>query len=93
MVQVFLTLTPDIEQESILARIQDVIKNPAPDVNIIQGYDLAGKLQWIQWVDYGIQDEFGVIAEIQAVGRDVTPLMNTQHKLAERGKNVVAYFG
>ncbi|MCB9449910.1 MAG: PAS domain S-box protein [Anaerolineaceae bacterium] len=80
----FLALNPDSETESIMVRIRQVLENPAPDVRVFHMRSANGEKRWIQWIDYGIMDETGKVVEIQAVGRDITPLIEAQQKLAKR---------
>lgn len=88
----FLELTPDIEQQPIFARIEAVQQDPSPDVRIFHTYDVDGKKQWIQWVDYGIRDETGAVTAIQAIGRDVTELIEAQARLAQREEMLSTIF-
>lgn len=77
----FLNMAGVIEHERIRERIQEVLQNPAPDVRIIRSRHSDGTIRWIQWVDSGIVDETGEVVEIQAVGRDITPLITTRQQL------------
>lgn len=88
----FLELTPDLEKKSVFMRIEAVMQNPAPDARIFHTYNANGKIQWIQWVDYGITDETGAVVEIQAIGRDVTQLIETQERLAQREEMMSTIF-
>ena len=38
--------------------------------------------RWLAWEDYAIRDEAGQTIEIQAVGRDITDLKESQRTLA-----------
>ena len=42
-----------------------------------------GQISWIQWLDEGIFDESGQLAEIQSVGRDITALKQAEQALQE----------
>ncbi|MCA9914562.1 MAG: PAS domain S-box protein, partial [Anaerolineae bacterium] len=80
----YLTLAPEESKKDILARIHEVMENPAPDTRIFYFYDSGGNKYWVQWIDYGITNEAGEVVELQAVGRDITPMMEAQQQLAER---------
>lgn len=88
----FLTLTKNADTEPIFDRIREVLQDPSPDVRVFSAEGSAGKKQWIQWIDYGITDEAGAVVEIQAVGRDITPLIETQERLAEREDTLSTIF-
>jgi PAS domain S-box-containing protein len=88
----FLTLQQVLDPEMVYRRIQTVLRDPTPDVNIVAAYTIGGEPRWVQWVDYGIRDERGVVTEIQAIGRDVTPLFTLQRALAERENMLSAMF-
>lgn len=77
--QSYLPLTGGMHNDEIMARLEEVTRNPAPDVRILSSRGPDGQVRWIQWVDYGIVDKAGKVVEIQAVGRDITEL-----KLAEQ---------
>ena len=55
-------------------------------------YNAEGEKSWIQWVDYGLTDEDGNVTEIQAIGRDVTPLIEAQQEIADREKMLSTIF-
>lgn len=80
----FLTLTPIDEETAIYNRLEVLNYDITPDVRIFHADDSSGRGRWIQWVDYAITDDDDNLIEIQAVGRDVTSLIETQQQLAER---------
>lgn len=45
-------------------------------------HDASGAARWMHWSGHGIFDGRGALAEIQAVGRDVTELRHTMDQLA-----------
>jgi len=45
-----------------------------------------------QWIDFGITNEAGEVVEIQAVGRDITPILEAQEQLAEREELLTTIF-
>jgi two-component system cell cycle sensor histidine kinase/response regulator CckA len=50
-------------------------------------YNHEGKECWIQWIVHSITDENGLVLELQAVGRDVTQIKQTEEAL--RQANIV----
>lgn len=86
----FITLTPEAERPAVLQRLAEVTVNPAPDVRILYTTRSSAKNNWIQWIDYGITDESGRVVEIQAVGRDITPLIEAQHTLVEHEETLAS---
>ncbi|MFZ4814673.1 MAG: PAS domain S-box protein [Phototrophicaceae bacterium] len=90
--QSFLALVPPEEQEEIHQRIHQVLQNPAPDVRTFFDYDANGQKRWVQWIDYGITDDNGNVIEIQAVGRDITTLIEIQNRLIVREDMLASIF-
>ena len=88
----YLRITPSSEVETIKDRLEMVQRDAKPDVRILRNDNSSGRPRWIQWVDYGITDDDGHVVEIQAVGRDVTSLMETQQQLAEREQMLSTIF-
>ncbi|MCB9454393.1 MAG: PAS domain S-box protein [Anaerolineaceae bacterium] len=88
----FLTLTKNADTKPIFDRIREVLRDPSPDVRVFSAEGSTGKKRWIQWIDYGITDEAGAVVEIQAVGRDITQLIETQERLAEREDTLSTIF-
>ncbi len=58
----------------VRARLDEVMRDPSPAVRILPHIDKSAANKWIQWLDFGICDQSGEVVEIQAVGRDITPL-------------------
>ncbi len=67
--------------EDIKQRIKSILLNPAPSHSEFPWTDPSGKVHWVQWVDQGILDDNGNVAEIQAVGRDITHLKHVEDSL------------
>ncbi len=88
----FITLAPATERKTIYDRIHEVLRDPSPQMRLLHSFDDGGNKRWIQWIDYGITDETGEVVTIQAVGRDVTRLMETQERLAEREEMLSTIF-
>lgn len=58
---------------------------PANPVVVIENrvIDGTGRLRWMQFVNRGLYDAEGKLLETQAVGRDITPLVNAELNLDE----------
>lgn len=58
---------------------------PTNPVVVIENrvFDSKGDLRWMQFVNRGLFDEMGQLLEIQAVGRDITPLKDTEEALRQ----------
>lgn len=67
--------------DSIRERIQHLIKNPAPSHSQYPWTSPTGQVFWLQWVDQAILNSDGEVAEIQAVGRDITHLKQVEDTL------------
>ena len=74
----YLTFSPPEQHEAIRARIEQVLKDPSPAVATYRNYTASGAERWVQWVDHGIMNEYGHVVEIQAVGRDITALVQLE---------------
>jgi len=77
----FLEHCDPLTLEDVKSRIQIILDNPAPSHSEFPWTDSSGKIHWVQWVDQGILDEAGHVAEIQAVGRDITHLKTIENTL------------
>lgn len=76
----FLALSDSEQTPAVLARIEEVLRDPSPSVREIRTLGADGKTHWIQWVDHGIVDDSGKVVMIQAVGRDVTAVKKAQEQ-------------
>jgi PAS domain S-box-containing protein len=65
----------------VLARVERLLRDPHPGVTITRNLDAEGRVRWVQWVDHGITDQNGNVTQIQAVGRDVTRLVEIENEL------------
>jgi PAS domain S-box-containing protein len=65
----------------VLARVERLLRDPHPGVTITRNIDAEGRVRWVQWVDHGITDQNGKVTQIQAVGRDVTRLVEIENEL------------
>jgi PAS domain S-box-containing protein len=77
----YLIFTAPDQHEAIRTRLEAVLRDPSPEVAAYRSYISGGAERWIQWVDHGIVNEQGEVVEIQAVGRDITLLiqLESQH--------------
>lgn len=75
---------PEEQYGAVYDRIHEIMYHPEPDVRVFKTSLPSGEENWIQWVDFGVLDEFENVVEIQAVGRDVTALIQTQRILEEQ---------
>ncbi len=80
----FLMLADEAQHAAIRQRIEEVKQDPSSRVRVFGGVDLHDEQTWIQWIDYGITDTKGSLIEIQAVGRNVTELINAQYDLLQQ---------
>lgn len=80
----FLMLVDKAQHAAIWQRIDEVKQDPSSGVRIFGRVDPQNERTWIQWIDYGITDRGGRLMEIQAVGRNVTDVINAQHELLQQ---------
>jgi PAS domain S-box-containing protein len=66
-----------------LKNIESMVKNPAPISGEFLNYKRDGEECWIQWVVQGITDEHGRVVELQAIGRDITRLKQSELTLRQ----------
>ncbi|PTY07675.1 hypothetical protein DB347_05445 [Opitutaceae bacterium EW11] len=59
------------------------VQNPVFELVVPKIIRKTGRAVWEHWVNRGIFDEDGHLQEIQAVGRDVTELVETEKRLKE----------
>jgi PAS domain S-box-containing protein len=80
----FLEYSDPENVDGIKQRIAEVFADPSPSVRVFSNRSEDGTIRWIQWVDFGITDENGKVIEIQAVGRDITPLKEFEDELFQQ---------
>jgi len=68
------------DQEKVTQRIQS-LSLTKPFITSENREVINGETRWMQWIDRAIFDELGNIVEIQAVGRDITTLKQTEAAL------------
>lgn len=73
----FLELATPTNSDEISARLAEVTSSPAPGTLEVPTL-VNGALHWIYWLDHGITDSNGKVVEIQAVGRDITPVKEAE---------------
>ena len=79
----FMPLIPEDEQARIDEMISTVsAENPISSLTH-RVINPKGKTCWLQWTTRGLFDTDGNVVELQAVGRDVTELMQVQQALME----------
>jgi PAS domain S-box-containing protein len=77
----FLDMALADDRPFILARVERLMRDPHPGVTITRNLDAEGRVRWVQWVDHGVTDQNGRVTHIQAVGRDVTRLVEIENEL------------
>lgn len=80
----YLKLVEEQTHDAIRARLDQVVRDPRPEVREFPAFAANGERRWIQWVDHGIVDENGRTVLIQAVGRDITPLKQAEAALQHK---------
>lgn len=79
----YLSMVAPEFRERTLKNIERMVKIPAPITNEALNYRWDGKECWIQWVIQGISDENGQVVELQAIGRDITLLKQSEETLRQ----------
>jgi two-component system cell cycle sensor histidine kinase/response regulator CckA len=74
-----LRVMPGIERTTFLRELRSLATARTPRVAVRRTVAPTGQVVWQQWTDRAILDESGAMAEVQAVGRDIT-----QQVLAEQ---------
>jgi PAS domain S-box-containing protein len=79
----FADFIPDEEERRRVLGLLATITPANPVVQFEIGWRMPdGRMRWRHWIDRGLFDERGVLAEIQGVGRDVTEQKDAQRRLA-----------
>jgi PAS domain S-box-containing protein len=83
----YLSMVAPEFRERTLRNIESLAKNPAPISGESLNYKRDGEECWIQWVVQGITDEHGRVTEVQAIGRDITRLKQSEQILRQSEEN------
>jgi len=83
----FLSMVAPEFHELVLKETENMVKDPRPIGGEYLNYRQDGAERWIQWVIQGIVDENGRVVELQAVGRDITRLKQTEQILRQSEEN------
>ncbi len=67
--------------EQALEETENFKKDPSPIRGEYLNYRWDGQECWIHWILQGIEDENGQVVEVQATGRDVTPLKQAEEEI------------
>ncbi len=77
----FLDMVAPEFHDQALKETENFTRNPSPIGGEYLNYRWDGKECWIYWILQGIVDENGRVVEIQASGRDITPLKQAEEAL------------
>lgn len=78
-----LTMVAPEFHEMALKDIESLLKEPRSIAGEYLNYTWDGKARWIHWIIQSIMDENGQVIELQAVGRDITPLKQAEEKIRQ----------
>jgi len=67
--------------EQALQETENFVKDPQPISGEYLNYRWDGQECWIHWILQGIVDDQGRVVEIQASGRDITPLKQAEAEI------------
>lgn len=79
----FLTMVAPDFREQAWQETQSFLSDPKPVSGEYLNYTWDGRVCWIHWIIRGIVDEHGKVVEIQATGRDITPLKQADQRLKD----------
>ena len=79
--QSYLTMVAPEFHPQALKETENFVKDPRPISGEYLNYRWDGQECWIHWILQGIVDENGRLFEIQATGRDITPLKQAQEEI------------
>ncbi|MBE7552050.1 MAG: PAS domain S-box protein [Anaerolineales bacterium] len=77
----YLTMVAPEFHEQALKETENFVKDPKPISGEYLNYRWDGQECWIHWILQGITDENGQVVEIQASGRDITPLKQAEAEI------------
>ncbi|OHB60057.1 MAG: hypothetical protein A2167_08330 [Planctomycetes bacterium RBG_13_46_10] len=80
----FLSMVAPEFHELVMKETKNMVNDPRPIAGEYLNYRHDGRECWIQWVIQGIVNENGRVIELQAVGRDITRLKQTEQILRQR---------
>ncbi len=90
--QSFVPMMDADQHEDIERRRRECLSDPKPRVAEVRVTLPGNEVRWVQWVDFGITDDTGEVVMIQAVGREVTQLKQTEAELRAKEHHYRALF-
>ncbi len=79
--QSYLIMVAPEFHEQALQETENFLKDPRPISGEYLNYRWDGQECWIHWILQGIVDDKGRVVEIQASGRDITPLKQAEEEI------------
>lgn len=79
--QSYLTMVAPGFHQQALKETENFVKDPRPISGEYLNYRWDGQECWIHWILQGIVDDDGRLVEIQATGRDITPLKRAEEEI------------
>ncbi|MFW6108328.1 MAG: PAS domain S-box protein [bacterium] len=79
----FLTLLPEGDREAVRRRIAALSRDHRVFSHEHRVVGPDGGIRWHHWTNRAVVDDEGRVVEVQAVGRDVTPLREQRQRLEE----------
>lgn len=83
----FLIMVAPEFHEQARQETANFLKDPTPISGEYLNYRWDGKECWIHWILQGIVDDSGQVVEIQATGRDITPLKQAEQQIRQSEEN------
>jgi PAS domain S-box-containing protein len=77
----FLNMVAPEFHEQVLKETESFTKDPSPIGGEYLNYSWDGQEHWIHWIIQGIVDDDGQVVELQAAGRDITPLKQAEEEI------------